>query len=425
MNSPTAPVRHLASVTSMLDSIRLQRSVLANVDADAALAALAPLRAAVRLVLIDPPYNRRTRFHHYDDNTPRDEWAEERRRHLKALHPMLCEDGSLWMHIDDAEMPRARSMLDSVFGPENFVATIVWQKTVSRDNRTDISTTHEYVLVYAKNHKAFRGFRAKLPATDEQVDRYRNPDNDPRGPWTSGDLTAKAGPGRRKAQFYDIVLPSGRVVRPATGTAWRFTRERFDEFVADGRVDFGAGDKMPRLKRFLSEVDPGLVPDTWWAGNQVGTADTAKRHLKTLFPTLTPFETPKPEALAARVMRIASRPGDLVLDCYAGSGTTAAVAHKLGRRWVAIEREQRTFTEFVLPRLTLVDNGRDADGLPAEGPLGVGFDVYQPGSQPVREPVDGRGQQGLALETPHAKRKARKDRRASAPDDAVPMLFDS
>jgi adenine-specific DNA-methyltransferase len=182
---------------------------------------------------------------------------------------------------------------------------------------------------------------------------------------------------------------------------------------------------MPRLKRFLSEVDPGLVPDTWWAGSQVGTADTAKRHLKTLFPTLTPFETPKPEALAARVMQIASRPGDLVLDCYAGSGTTAAVAHKLGRRWIAIEREKRTFDEFVFPRLTLVDNGQDADGLPAEGALGVGFDVYQPGTQPVGHPPDCRGQHGLALEAPHPKRKTRKLRRPSAPDDTVPMLFDS
>ncbi len=372
----------------MSASVKAGRSLLANLDADQALAALVGLRSCVRLVLIDPPYNRRTRFHHYGDSSPHDQWADERRRHLAALRPMLTKDGSLWMHIDDAEMPLARSVLDSVFGPENFVATVVWQKTVSRDNRTDISTTHEYILVYANDRKAFRGFRTKLPATGEQVERYRNPDHDPRGPWTSGDMTAKAGPGRRREQFYDVILPSGRVVRPATGTAWRFTRERLDECIADRRVDFGSGDKMPRLKRFLSEVDPGLVPDTWWPGTQVGTADTAKRHLKTLFPTLTPFETPKPEALAARVLGIASRPGDLVLDCYAGSGTTAAVAHKTGRRWVAIERECRTFAEFTLPRLTLVDTGGDEDAVVTTDALRAGFDVYQPEAKPGGHQVD-------------------------------------
>ena len=390
---PTATrIRSLSDAKEMFSAVTAGRSVLANMDADDVLPSLSGLQESVRLVLIDPPYNRRTRFHHYDDSAPRDEWIEARRRHIEALHALLKQDGSLWMHIDDAEMPQARAMLDLVFGTRNFVATVVWQKTVSRDNRTDVSTTHEYVLVYAKNRQSFRAFRAKLPSTEEQLGRFTNPDNDPRGPWTSGDMTAKAGPGRRKEQFYDVALPSGRTVRPSVGTAWRFTRARFDEFVADGRVDFGHGDKMPRLKRFLSEVDPGLVPDTWWSGAQVGTADTAKRHLKTLFPTLVPFETPKPEALAARIVHIATRPGDLVLDCYAGSGTTAAVAHKAGRRWVAIEREERTFTEFTLPRLLAVDEGRDSAGLPAEAELRVGFDVFQPGAQPVRQRIDGSAQ---------------------------------
>ena len=135
------------------------------------------------------------------------------------------------------------------------------------------------------------------------------------------------------------------------------------ELIDDGRIDFGHGDKMPRLKRYLAEVEPGLVPDTWWSGDAVGTTDTAKRHLKSLFPDLTPFETPKPEALTARILRIATSPGDWVVDCYAGSGTTAAVAHKLGRHFVAIEREPRTFDEFLQPRLTMVDKGIDLTGV--------------------------------------------------------------
>jgi adenine-specific DNA-methyltransferase len=254
-------------------------------------------------------------------------------------------------------------MLNEVFGRENFVACIVWQKSVSRDNRTPISTTHEYLLVYAKDKSTWFAHRNKLPVTSAQLSRYSNPDSDPRGSWTSGDLTAKAGPGRRAAQFYDVTTPSGRVVRPTTGTAWRYTRERFDELVSDGRIYFGDGCKMPRLKRFLSEVDPGLVPDTWWSGDAVGTADTAKRHLKALFPELIPFETPKPELLAARVIGIATDPGDLVLDIYGGSGTTAAVAHKMKRQWVLVEREERTIYEFALPRLEKVVCGLDPGGV--------------------------------------------------------------
>lgn len=351
---PTAPA---------FPALAAEENLLIHGEADRALALLADAAPPVRLALLDPPYNRRTKFHHYNDSQQRDSWAEDRERQAAAIHSLLTADGSLWMHIDDREMPAARAVLDRVFGPSNFLATIVWQKTVSRDSRTPISTTHEYVLAYAKDRTTWHGRRNKMPATSEQLKRYKNPDNDPRGPWTSGDLTAKAGPGRRAAQFYDLTLPSGRVVRPASGTAWRFTQDRLAAFIDDDRIYFGNGDRMPRLKRFLREVDPGLVPDTWWSGDAVGTADTAKRHLKSLFPGLVPFETPKPEALAARVIGVASDPGDLVLDVYAGSGTTAAVAHKMGRRWITVEREAKTLAEFTRPRLESVVKGLDPGGV--------------------------------------------------------------
>ncbi|HEY0028313.1 MAG TPA: site-specific DNA-methyltransferase [Allosphingosinicella sp.] len=351
--------------------------MLINGDAEATLSNPAFLGEQARVVLIDPPYNRRTKFHHYDDSSGRSQWLDELRQNCEKLRGLLSEDGSLWMHIDDAEMPAAREMLDQIFGRRNFIATIIWQKTISRDNRTPISTTHEYILAYAVNKSAWFQRRHKLPATGEQEARYKNPDNDPRGPWTSGDLTAKAGPGRRAAQFYEVTTPSGRVVKPATGTCWRFTRERLDELIGDNRIDFGDGKKMPRLKRFLSEVEPGLVPDTWWAGTEVGTADSGKRHLKAMFPNLVPFETPKPEELAARILHIASDPGDLVIDVYGGSGTTAAVAHKMQRRWLLCERETRTFFEFTLPRLQAVQEGRDPGGVTGEFGWagGGGFDV--------------------------------------------------
>lgn len=318
---------------------------------------------AVELALLDPPYNTRSNFHHYRDQAGSDDWLDARRRDVEELLPLLSPTGSLWMHLDDSEMHYAKVMLDVLFGRANFVGTVVWQKTLSRENRTDLSATHEYLLVYARDRAVWRRRRNLLSLGEEQLARYANPDDDLRGPWTSGDMTAKAGPGRRAAQFYDVTLPSGRVVSPTRGMAWRFTRDRFEELVADGRVSFGPnGDCVPRLKRFLAETQQGLVPTTWWPGDEVGTTDSAKKQLRRLFPRLVPFETPKPEELVARVIRIATDPGDVVLDCYAGSGTTPAVAHKLGRRWLACEREPRTFEEFLVPRLAAVVQGIEPDG---------------------------------------------------------------
>lgn len=363
----------LGSLAKVGPAVAEGENALVRGEADDVLASLCAAGVQARLFLIDPPYNRRTKFHHYSDSQRRDVWLEDRSRQARVMRDLLNEDGSLWMHIDDSEFATSRAMLDGIFGPSNFIATIVWQKTVSRDNRTPVSTTHEYVLAYAKNKTIWHRSRNKMPATTEQLQRYSNPDDDPRGRWTSGDLTAKAGPGRRQEQFYDLVTPSGRVVRPAHGTAWRYTRERLQELIEDGRIDFGGGNKMPRLKRFLNEVDPGLVPDTWWSGEQVGTADSAKRHLKSIFPELVPFETPKPEPLAARIIAIATDVGDLVVDVYAGSGTTASVAHKMDRRWVAVERQSVTFQDFTRPRLELVVKGLDPGGVTLQsGWLGGG-----------------------------------------------------
>lgn len=333
-------------------------------DCDEALPRLNPYRGAVRVALLDPPYNTSSKFHHYEDATDHASWLADRRRHLYQVRELLSEDGSLWLHLDDSEMHYCKVLLDELFGRSNFVATVVWQKTLSRENRTAISTTHEYLLVYAKNRTTWSRSRNLLPLSEAALSRYQNADGDPRGPWISGDMTAKAGPGRRASQFYDVVTPSGRTVTPAPGMAWRFTRDRFEELVDQGRVTFGPnGSNMPRLKRFLAETQQGLVPNTWWSGIDVGTTETSKKQLRQLVPDLVPFETPKPEELAHRVLSIASNPGDLVLDCYAGSGTTLAVAHKMRRRWIGIEREERTVAEFLEPRLLAVKEGRDPGGV--------------------------------------------------------------
>lgn len=328
-------------------------------DATRALATLGVFSGAVDLIAIDPPYNTASRFYHYDDSRSSDDWLADRLAHLEIARDLLSERGSVWIHIDDSELHALKLGIDRLFGRRNYVATIVWQKVRSRDNRTAISTSHEYLLVYAKNRTVWNGFRKRLRPTDEQVGRYSNPDGDPRGPWTSGDFSAKAGPGRRGSQFYEIVTPTGRVVAPAAGNSWRFTEERYRELLADGRIWFGpTGNNVPRLKRFLSEVSAGLVPTTWWPGEEVGTNATAKKQLLRLFPgSDIPFDTPKPEELLARIIDIATEPGSLVLDFYAGSGTTAAVAHKTGRDWIVIEQSPFTFRDVLVPRIQAVVEG--------------------------------------------------------------------
>src|SRR5581483_6605179 len=191
-----------------------------------------------------------------------------------------------------------------------------------------------------------------------------NPDGDPRGPWASLPAHGKAGKGRRAAQYYTIELPSGRKVDPPAGRCWVYTRDRFEEMVADNRVWFGKdGDGVPRMKVFLNEVEQGLVPVSLWLKDEVGNTAEAKQEVVELFPGVTPFDTPKPERLMQRIIHIGSNPGDIVLDCFAGSGTTAAVAHKMGRRWVTVEAKQEIVDTFTLPRLEKVVAGDDPGGV--------------------------------------------------------------
>lgn len=320
----------------------------------------------VRLIYIDPPFNTQQSFLNYDDALEHSVWLTMMRDRLLQARQLLADDGSVWVHLDDSEMAYARVLLDEVLGRENFVATVIWQKTYTRENRTDISTSHEYIHVYAANRTIWRKHRNMLPPSEEQLARYSNPDEDPRGPWKATPVHAKAEKGRRQAQFYEIQTPAGRKVNPPPGTCWRYTRERFDEMVANGRIWFGiGGDAVPAVKKFLSEVQTGLVPVTLWPYDEVGTTGDAKSEILALFPDESPFSTPKPEALLERIIHIATAPGDIVLDFFAGSGTTAAVAHKMRRRWVTIERSEETLTRFTLPRLGKVVRGQDAGGVSA------------------------------------------------------------
>ncbi|WP_448208594.1 site-specific DNA-methyltransferase [Azospirillum sp. sgz302134] len=305
----------------------------------------------VKCICIDPPYNTKAAFDHYDDRWEHSAWLSAVSARLEVMRELLTPDGSIWVCIDDREGHYLKVLMDEVFGRHAFVANVVWQKRTSRENRAAFSVSHDYVLVYAPmGAQAWRDVRNKLPPTS---DGYGNPDGDPRGEWRSIPFTAQ---GYRANQVYDIVSPTGVVLKPPRGRCWGATEETFRQHLADGRVHFPrGGDSRPRIKRFAFE-DEGLVPGTLWTSAEVGDTEEAKREILNLFAGDDIFDTPKPERLIQRILHIATVPGDLVLDAYIGSGTTAAVAHKMGRRYIGIDN-QTHLRRFCLPRLASVVAG--------------------------------------------------------------------
>lgn len=318
----------------------------------------------VRCVYIDPPYNNGESYTHYNDDLDHAQWLKSIRARLELLHPLLRSDGSIWISIDDREVHYLKVAADSVFGRKNFVSTIIWQQRTTRENRRAFSNNHEYILVYAKDARRFAATRNQLAPTSEFFRRYKNPDNDPRGPWQSVSANVQAGHGT-SSQFYSIRAPNGSEHVPPKGRCWVYSKERMEEAIARGDVYFGrTGRGVPRLKRFLKQ-SAGLTPTTLWLGDEVGTNLSAKKQLLKLFPDAAVFETPKPESLLRKVLEIASDAGDIVLDAYLGSGTTAAVAHKMNRRYIGIEAGEHAVTHCA-ERLRMVVDGE---------PSGISGDV--------------------------------------------------
>ena len=255
---------------------------------------------------------------------------------------------------------------------------MVWEKDSGRKNDTDVSSSHDYVLLYARDRDVWRNARNLLDRGEEQLSRYQNPDNDPRGPWRQGaDGTAKSGSDNLR---YEITLPSGRIVTPPSGNYWRFSKDTLEAALAEKRVYFGKdGNRLPVIKKYLSDIKNGMVPKTWWPAEEVGSNQEARRdHLRKLLPEIEPFSTPKPKRLLERIVAIATNPGDLVLDSFAGSGTTGAVAHKMGRRWIMVELGDHCHTH-IIPRLKKVIDGEDQGGITAiiDWKGGGGFRYYQ------------------------------------------------
>ena len=348
------PYRLLTPVSTHGNPARAADNLLIQGDNLEALKSLLPFyRGQVKCIFIDPPYNTKSAFEHYDDNLEHAQWLTLMLPRLQLLRELLREDGSIWVTIDDHEGHYLKVLMDEVFGRGNFVTTVLWRKNYSpKSTARHFSEDHDYVLVYAKSGETW--LPNLMPRTDRQDDAYKNPDSDPRGPWKPSDLSAR---NFYSLGTYSIQCPGGRRIDgPPSGRYWSISEENLWRLHSENRIWWGRGaNNVPAVKRFLSEVKEGVVPQTWWSYEDVGHTQDAKKEVVTLFESEV-FGTPKPERLLQRILHIATNPGDLVLDSFLGSGTTAAVAHKMGRRWIGIEMGEHARTHC-LPRLEKVIAG--------------------------------------------------------------------
>lgn len=309
-------------------------------------------KGSIDCIYIDPPYNNAEKYLHYNDNDGHEIWIEKLKSILPKLFELLSNKGSLWISIDDREMAYLKVAADKLIGREKFLTTIVWQHRTSRENRTAFSNNHEYILVYAKNLDEFKGSRNLLSVDKEFLKRYRNPDNDHRGLWQS--ITANVQAGHAvKSQFYTIVAPNGKKHNPPAGRCWAYNKERMLKEIDLNNIWFGKdGNGVPRIKKFLKHSKIGLTPQTLWLAEEVGDTNTAKKHLKSIFKDEEVFDTPKPESLLERIIKISTDENELVLDAYLGSGTTAVVAQRLNRKYIGIEVGDH-INDIAVPRLNL------------------------------------------------------------------------
>ena len=312
----------------------------------------------VKCVFIDPPYNTGSAFAHYDDGIEHSIWLSLMRDRLELIRNLLSADGSLWITIDDNEAHYLKVLCDEIFGRINFVSNVIWQKKFSPQNDAKwISNSHDHILCYAVNKSLW--FPNALPRSAGMDERYKNPDDDPRGPWTATDLTRAE---HRDRDFWGLVTPSGKTVFPAKGRSWSRPKDNIEKLKDDGRLWFGPkGKNLPRLKKYLNEMDGGVTPQSIWLHGEVGNNQEAKKEILQINAD-TVFDTPKPERLIQRILNLATISGDTILDSFAGSGTTGAVAHKMGRRWIMVELGEHCHTH-IIPRLKKVIDGEDKGGI--------------------------------------------------------------
>lgn len=354
-------------------------NVLIHGDNLLALKALeADYAGKVKCVFIDPPYNTGSAFTHYDDGLEHSIWLGLMRDRLEIIRRLLSEDGSLWITIDENEGHYLKVLCDEIFGRLNFLRQITWQKKYSvSNNYKGIASICDIILVYRKSETFQNNL---LPRSGEATSRYSNPDNDPRGPWKAVDYLNQATVAQRKNLVYDIENPiTGEIVKNRA-KAWKYDRNTHKTHVDEKRLWWGqrGENSVPALKLFLSEVRDGMTPHNWWPHGEVGHTDEAKKESIGLFGAEEVFDTPKPERLLQRILSLSTSPGDLVLDSFAGSGTTGAVAHKMDRRWIMVELGDHCTTHIV-PRLQKVIGGSDQGGISkaVEWKGGGGFRYFE------------------------------------------------
>lgn len=310
----------------------------------------------VKCIYIDPPYNTGSAFEQYDDSVEHSVWLSLMRDRLELLHKLLSDNGTIWISIDDNEEAYLKVLCDEIFGRTNFINTVIWQKIHSLKNDARyLSENHDFILVYAKNKELVK--LNLLGRTESMNSRYKNPDNDPRGPWQSGDLVANE---ERTNGHFKVTSPfTGKVFDVPSGKHWVYSEENLKTMIAEGRVWFGKnGDAFPRKKRYLSEVMQGRKGSTIWLSDEVGHNQEAKRESIKLFGSQSSFATPKPERLIEQILTLSSDENDLILDSFLGSGTTIAVAQKMKRRWIGVEMGNQAYTHCKV-RLDKVVDGED------------------------------------------------------------------
>ena len=327
----------------------------------------------IKCIYIDPPYNTGSAFKHYDDGLEHSIWLSIMEKRLKIVYSLLCDIGTLWISIDDDERDYLKILCDEIFGRQNFVCSIIWHKKGTRSNDARwFSDNHDYILVYCKDKMNWKP--NLLPRPEDSAKGYSNPDNDPRGVWASGPCHAKT---PNEKDIYEVITPSGRKLMPPPGTSWRFSKERFEELIKDNRIWFGEkGENVPRYKRFLTEVQDGFVPTTLWFREEVGDNQEAKKEVKNIDANDV-FSTPKPERLIERILTLATQKGDLVLDSFLGSGTTAAVAHKMGRKWIGIELGDHAYTHCKVRMDKVIDGEQGGISKTVNWQGGGGYKFYE------------------------------------------------
>ena len=328
----------------------------------------------IKLIYIDPPYNTGNDFVYVDDfRINSEEWKEANglvdelgnrlfknpesngrfhsdwcsmiRSRLVLARDLLSDDGAIFISIDDNELSTLRLICDEVFGPTNFISNIIWIKKYGIQNDAKyFSISHDYIVAIAKNKESF--VLNQLPRTAQQDDRYKNPDNDPRGPWKAADFTV---PHVSENRQFEIALPSGRIVTPAKGRSWGASMEDYQKMVEDNRIWFGSsGNNIPAVKKFLTEVKDGVTPTTIWSYEEVGHTDKAKKDLTALFDNTIVFDYPKSVSLIKKIIRIATNEDDIVLDFFSGSATTAQAVMELNAE---IKESNRKYILVQLPEL--------------------------------------------------------------------------